>query len=296
MTMSRRPVALRRSWLFVPGADTAALGQAADSEADVAIQELEDFTAPDRRPAARALARDTYARWRQAGLVAAVRVNPLGSGDGMADLEAAMAARPDAVLLPKVDRPAQVVELAACVERLERAHGMAPGSTELVPNVESARGLVAAVAIASASPRVVACLMASEDLAADLGAERGRDALELAHARARFHVDCVAAGVLSIDCPYTWRDVEGAVADTLRARRLGYRAKSLVVAEHARPINAVLTPAPAALAQARRVIAAFDQARLQGLGGVELDGSMVELPIYLNAKRLVARAEAFGLA
>jgi citrate lyase subunit beta/citryl-CoA lyase len=129
-------------------------------------------------------------------------------------------------------------------------------------------------------------------MAADLGAERGRDSLELDHVRARFHVDCVAAGVLSIDCPYTWRDAEGVIADTLRARRLGYRAKSLVVAAHAKLVNTVLTPQPAAVAQARRVIAAFEQARGQGQGGVELDGSMVELPIYLNAKRLVARAEA----
>jgi citrate lyase subunit beta/citryl-CoA lyase len=214
----------------------------------------------------------------------------------MADLEAAMAARPDVVMLPKVDRPEHVVELAACAERLERAHGIAPGATELVPNIESARGLVATVAIATASPRVTACLVASEDMAADLGAERGRDALELDHARARFHVDCTAAGVLSIDCPYTWRDPEGVIADTLRARRLGYRAKSLVVAAHARLVNQALTPAPAAVAQARRVIAAFEQARGQGLGAVELDGSMVELPIYLNARRLVARAEALGVA
>jgi citrate lyase subunit beta/citryl-CoA lyase len=132
-------------------------------------------------------------------------------------------------------------------------------------------------------------------MAADLGAERGRDAIELDHVRARFHVDCVAAGVLSIDCPYTWRDTEGAVADALRARRLGYRAKSLVVAEHARAINAALTPAPAEVAQARRVVQAFERARGEGLGGVELDGSMVELPIYLNAKRLLARAEALGI-
>lgn len=291
MTSRRRPVALRRSWLFVPGADEQALADAATSGADVLIQELEDFTAPDRRPAARALAARTYAQWRAAGRVVAVRVNPL-AGDGMADLAAAMAARPDVVLLPKVDRPGQVADLAAEVERLERAHGIEAGSTELVPNVESARGLVATVAIAAASPRVVACLVASEDMAADLGAERGRDSLELDHVRARFHVDCVAAGVLSIDCPYTWRDAEGVAADTLRARRLGYRAKSLVVAAHATLVNAVLTPAPAAVAQARRVIAAFERARGQGLGGVELDGSMVELPIYLNAKRLVARAEA----
>lgn len=290
---SIRPPALRRSWLFVPGADPQALAAAESCGADVLIQELEDFTAPTSRPEARRLAAETYQRWRAAGRIVAVRVNPL-AGDGMADLEAAMAARPDVVMLPKVDRPAHVIELDAAVERLERRYAIPPGTTELAPNVESARGLNATVAIATASPRVVACLVASEDMAADLGAERGRDGRELDYVRARFHADCVAAGVVSIDCPYTWRDAEGLVADTAHARRLGYRAKSLVLAEHARLVNQVLTPATDAVAQARRVIAAFEQARGHGLGGIELDGSMVELPIYLNARRLVARAEALA--
>jgi len=292
---SPRPAALRRSWLFVPGADPQALAGAVDCGADVLIQELEDFTAPASRPEARRLAAETYQRWRAAGRIAAVRVNPL-AGDGMADLAAAMAARPDLVMLPKVDCPAQVNELAAAVERLERQHGIPIGATELAPNIESARGLNATVAIATASPRVVACLVASEDMAADLGAERGRDGRELDYVRAKFHADCVAAGVVSIDAPYTWRDSEGLVADTEHARRLGYRAKSLVVAEHARLVNQVLTPAGDAVARARRIIEAFEQARGQGLGGVELDGAMVELPIYLNAKRLVARAEALASA
>lgn len=290
-----RPPALRRSWLFVPGADPQALAEAATCGADVLIQELEDFTAPAARPAARRLAAEVYPRWRAAGRVVAVRVNPL-AGDGIADLAAVMAARPDVVMLPKVDCPAHVIELGAAVERLERQHAIPLGTTELVPNVESARGLNATVAIATASPRVVACLVASEDMAADLGAERGRDGRELDYVRAKFHADCVAAGVVSIDAPYTWRDPEGLIADAEHARRLGYRAKSLVLAEHAALVNRVLTPALDAVAQARRIVAAFEQARGSGLGGVELDGSMVELPIYLNAKRLVARAEALAAA
>lgn len=294
MTAVNRPPGLRRSWLFVPGGDEAALERAATSGADVLIQELEDFTAPERRPAARTLAASTYDRWRSAGRIVAVRVNPL-EGDGLADLEAVMAARPDVVMLPKVVGPAQVIALDASVERLERRYGIPPGTTELVPNIESAQGLNATVAIASASLRVTACLVASEDMAADLGAERGRDGRELDYVRARFHADCVAAGVVSIDCPYTWRDREGLVADTEHARRLGYRAKSLVVPEHAQWVNAALTPAPDAVRQARRVVEAFERARGEGLGGVELDGSMVELPIYLNAKRLIARAEALGV-
>lgn len=290
---ARRPPELRRSWLFVPGADRAALAAAAGSGADVLIQELEDFTPPARRGEARMIAPDVFRQWRAAGRLVAVRVNPL-SADGRADLEAVMKGHPDIVMLPKVDRPEHVVELARVVERLERACGIAPGATELVPNIESARGLVATMAIVRASPRVGASLVASEDMAADLGAERGRDAAELDYVRRRFLVECVAAGIVAVDCPYTWQDSEGLLAETRFARRLGYRAKSAVALDHARLINAELTPTEEKVAEARRLVAAFDAARAQGAGRAELDGALVEWPGYLNAQRLIARAEALA--
>src|SRR4051812_27669728 len=96
-----RPPALRRSWLFLPGAEAAVLRAAPPLGADVLIQELEDFCPPERRPAARALCRELFPAWRAAGAIAAVRVNPLESC-GREDLEAAMAGQPDAVLMSKV--------------------------------------------------------------------------------------------------------------------------------------------------------------------------------------------------
>lgn len=286
--MPREP-RLCRSWLFVAGADDAALERAPDSGADVVIQELEDFTAPARRPHARALASDVYAHWRARGRVVAVRVNPL-EGDGLDDLAAVMRGAPHVVALPKVAEPDQVRELDAAVTRFEREYRLPERSTLLVPNVEYARGLMQAYAIARASPRVTACLLASEDLAADLGAERGRDGAELAYARQRFLVECVAAGVPAIDCPYTWRDAEGLLADTCWARRLGYRAKSCVDAAHAALINDALTPSAPDVARARRIVEVFEAARARGEGGVEVDGALVELPIYLTAQRLLRRA------
>src|SRR5271169_1663319 len=185
-----RPVRLCRSWLFLEGANEAVLQRAASSGADVLIQELEDFTPPALRPAARALAVELYARWRQAGAVVAVRVNPLEQ-DGMDDLAAVMRGRPDIVALPKVAEPSDVARLDQAVSRFERDYGIAQGSTALLPNIEFARGLVQTATIASTSARVSACLLASEDLAADLGAERGTDGIELAYSRQRFLVECV---------------------------------------------------------------------------------------------------------
>lgn len=284
-----RPARLCRSWLFVPGGDDAALAAAPASGADVLIQELEDFTPPSRRAHARAIAPDVHRAWRSAGAVVAVRVNPL-DGDGLDDLAAAMRGAPDIVALPKVGAPADVERLDREVTRLERELGLAPGSTRLLPNVEFARGLVQTIAIAKSSARVDACLLASEDLAADLGAERGRDGVELAYPRQRFLVECVAAGVVAVDAPYTWRDAEGVERDTRWARRLGYRAKSLVDPSHATIVNRALTPSADEVAHARRLVAAFEAARERGEGRAEVDGSLVEVPAYLTALRLVARA------
>ncbi len=286
-----RPVRLCRSWLFLEGANEDVLQRAASSGADVLIQELEDFTPPALRPSARALAGELYAKWREAGAVAAVRVNPLAQG-GMDDLAAVMRGRPDIVALPKVAEPSDVARLDEAVSAFERDYGIAQGSTALLPNIEFARGLVQIGAIVKASRRVAACLMASEDLAADLGAEHEPDGVELAYCRQRFLVECVASGVVAIDCPYTWSDAEGVVRDTRFARRLGYGAKSLVDPAHAAVINGILTPGKDELRRARDIVVAFAAARAAGRSRAELNGSLIEVPTYSNAKRLIARDKA----
>jgi len=263
----------RRSWLFVAGADEAAHRAAARSGADVIILELEDFTPPELRPKARAHAKEILDRWRTRGAVAGVRINPLETC-GRDDLAGVLAGRPDFIMMSKVDRPEQV-------KALEAATG---GAIDLVPNVESAAGLINTVSIGKASPRVIALLVASEDMVADLGTARSRGGEELAYVRARFLLECRAAGVEAIDCPYTFSDAKGAAADARYARCLGYRMKSLVDPSHARAINKALTPD---LAQAREIVAAFEKARAQGKDRAKVRGALIEVPIYTAAKRLL---------
>ncbi len=287
---NRRPAALRRAWLFVAGADAAAQAAALDARPDVIVPDLEDFTPPPLRPRGREMILGLLEKARKRGIVAAVRVNPLAA-EGRNDLAVVIQARPDAVLLPKTVAQEQVVELDRAITDHERRLAIPTGSTEIVPNIETAGGLVAMAGIVRASRRVTACLLASEDLATDLGAERTPEAGELAYARSRFLVECVAAGVVAIDAPYTFSDVEGARAETLRSRRLGYRAKSAVAPEHVAAVTEVLTPDPGEVARARRLVEAFDAARAAGRDRIELDGALVELPTYLTAKRLISRAE-----
>jgi citrate lyase subunit beta/citryl-CoA lyase len=292
----RRPPLLRRSWLFVGGDDEAAHAAACELGADVVIQELEDSTPPEQRPKARSLAASSYSAWREAGILAAVRINPLET-DGLSDLAAVIPAQPDIVLMSKVSEPEQVIRLAQEVQRLEKEHGLTIGAIELVPNIESARGIMQTYAIATASDRVTGVAGSTEDTAADLGAIRGKDAIELAYVRQRLHVECVAAKKLSIDCPYTFADTEGCETDARYARRLGYLAKLINHPSHVAVVNRVMTPAAEEIREAKAIMAAFDTAS-RGLGDqqVRLDGRLLELPIYLNAQRLLERASALGLS
>ena len=270
---------MRRTWLFVPGADQAAHRAAARSGADVIVLELEDFTPPELRPKARAASSAALESWRKAGAVAAVRINPLDAG-GREDLVGVLAARPEVIMMSKVDKPEQV-------QALEQATG---GAVELVPNVESAAGLRVSYEIGIASRRVSALLLASEDMVADLGTVRSRGGAELAHVRARFLVECRAAGVEAIDCPYTFSDVRGAVADAQWAKQLGYRMKSIVDPSHAKAINRVFTVSTSELQRARKIVAAFEKARKAGKERAKVDGALIEVPIYAAARRLIESA------
>ena len=291
--MTQRTIDLCRTWLFVAGADAAAHEAAEASGADVLIQDLEDFTPPARRHEARMLAADLYQTWRAAGAVVAVRINRLDAG-GLTDLDTVIPARPDMVAYPKAATGDDLRALDAEVTRREKMRGLPAGGITLLPICETALGVVNVRAMAAASPRVRAALLGTEDLAADLMAERGRDATELDYARRRFVLECRAAGIEPIDAPYTFTDVEGAVAEARFARRIGYRSKSLVRAAHAAALNAALTPSDADCAKARELIAAFDAGRARGEERVLVDGLWVEVPMMLTAQRLLARAAALG--
>jgi citrate lyase subunit beta/citryl-CoA lyase len=179
--------------------------------------------------------------------------------------------------MSKVETPEQV-------RALEAATG---GAVDLVPNVETAAGLLNTFSIGKASKRVVALLLASEDMVADLGTVRTRRGAELAYVRARFLVECRAAGVEAIDCPYTFGDAKGAAADARYAKSLGYRMKSLVDASHARAVNGVFSPD---MRRARRIVAAFESARAKGRERARVDGALIEVPAYAAAKRLLESA------
>jgi len=280
---------LLRTWLFGPGADAAAHEAMSASGADVLVQDLEDFTPPSRREEARCMVAALFARWRAAGARVGTRINSLRE-DGPLDLTYVVPAKPDFVAYPKASTAAEMRELDRAITAAEQRAALAPGDIGILPVCETTLGVVNVREIAAASPRIRYAILGAEDLTADLMAERSREAVELDYARRRFVLECRAAGIEPIDAPFTFSDAEGAAQEARYARRLGYRAKSLVRPDHAAAILAALVPSAAQRAQAQRMVDAFDAARARGEERALVDGLWVEVPTYLNAKRLLAQS------
>lgn len=288
--MARLEPDLRRTWLFGPGADAPAHQAMSLSHADALIVDLEDFTPESRREEARSGLGALLGHWRKAGFLVAVRINALDTV-GPLDLAAAMAARPDVIAYPMAASGAEMKALDMAISHWERSIGFEFGTTEILPVCETALGVVDVRSIVAGSTRIKCALLGAEDLAADLCAERQTDATELDHARRRFVLECRAGGIEPVDAPYTFSDVEGAVREARYSRRLGYRSKAVVRAEHVQPLNAALTPTHEEVDRAKAMVHAFEAARERGQDRALVEGLWVEVPTYRNARRLLERAQ-----
>ena len=289
-----RPMQLRRSWLFVGAADKNAILTSYDSGADVCIQEFEDFCLPELRHEARLMMPDVLSDWRARKIVATVRINPLEDPDGLRDLDAAMRAGADAILLPKANTKEQIVLLQKHINEMEKQYGKTVSSTNIIPNIEQARGLMNATDLLSSSTQIAGALVASEDMVVSLNAPRKKNSEILNHVRRVFHIACCSVGITSIDMPYTFTDDEGVRQQTMLAKDIGMLAKSTVNASHCKIINEILTPNERDVENAVEIVSAFEKGRGSGEGQVTHKGTKIEVPIYLNARQIIERFEALS--
>ncbi|MFM2043228.1 MAG: hypothetical protein RLY86_1804 [Pseudomonadota bacterium] len=270
-------VGRRRTLLFVPGNRPERFEKALAAGADSVCIDLEDAVPPGEKAAARRATLDFAARHDGPGELL-VRLNPLRSADGIADLAAMLALDrpPAAVMLPKLSHAADLDLLDAVLG--ERA-------TRVVPLVETAAGLAAADAIA-AGPRVAALLFGAVDLSAELGCALDWEPLLVA--RSTLVRACAAAGVQLYDVPHIdVADEAGLAETTRRARALGFTGRACIHPRQVPVVNAAFTPSGQEIARARRILDAFAAA---GGGVALLDGKLIEKPVARAAHRVLAAA------
>lgn len=288
--MSGAPWILR-SLLFVPGDRAEMIEKAPRYGADALILDLEDGVAPDAKPRARQIIAEALEKGFPPGLPVLVRINGIASGALEDDLGAALRARADAVCLPKCNAPEEIEAIDARLRLLEDQWGVQRGRLRVIPMIESARGVLNAAAIARSHARVAAVGFGAEDFTADIGVTRTREGGEVRFARAAVSLAAHAAGVDPLDGIYAdFRDPDGLRADTAAARALGYTGKMVIHPGQVSTVHAAFAPSPADVEHARRILAAFDDARARGAGVAVVDGAMVDRPVVLRAQRILAIA------
>jgi citrate lyase subunit beta / citryl-CoA lyase len=287
----------RRSLHFVPGGNDRMLAKALTLPADGLILDLEDAVAPDRKAATRGVVRDWLARRDFGGRERWVRMNPLATGLGQADLEETLPARPDGYVVPKPGRAADIREIARILDRLEQHHGLPNGTTRLVLiATETPEGLLNIREIAAASPRTVAISWGVEDLGAAMGLGRVRDAegryLDIPrYARVMCAVVASATGVEAIDTVHTdIADLDGLRRECEDGVAMGFSGKISIHPNQIAVINDVFTPPKEAVDEARELVAAFEEHARRGVYAFTFKGQMVDAPHLTRARKLLARA------
>jgi len=267
--------------------------------ADGLILDLEDAVAPDRKAATRGVVREWLAQKDFGGRERWVRMNPIATGLGEADLEETIAGRPDGYVVPKPGRAADIREVARILDRLEHQHGIPNGATRLtVIATETPEGLLSIREISTASPRTVAISWGVEDLGAAMGLGRVRDGagryLDIPrYARVMCSVVAAAAGVEAIDTVFTdIADLDGLRRECEEGVAMGFAGKISIHPSQIPVINDVFTPAKDAVDEARELIALFEVNARHGIYAFTFKGQMVDAPHLNRAKKLLARAGA----
>jgi citrate lyase subunit beta / citryl-CoA lyase len=299
-------MAVIRSLLFAPGSRPDMMAKAKRSGADSLIFDLEDAVAPSARDAAReavAAALDDTAPDdgpdaldddAPATPPVFVRVNHPSTGELEADLDAVVGAGPFGIVLPKTETAAEVATLDTAIGHRDQRAGHAPGSIVILPLVESCLGLRFAYEIARASPRVVGLAFSSGeegDFMADLDGQWTPGGEAMLYPRSKLICDARASGLdWPVDGVFMQIDDEAALVEECRlARRLGFAAKMAIHPRQLAAIHAAFTPTAEEIADARGLLAAFEDAQASGSAAFRYQGLMVDKANVRRAEQVLAR-------
>ncbi|MET0748866.1 MAG: CoA ester lyase [Rhizobium sp.] len=291
--MSRTPhirsARLRRSVLSVPAINQRALDKTHALDCDAVIFDLEDSVAPDRKAEARENLRTFFAGPKLAGKERIIRINAVSSEFANADLELVLALQPDAVLLPKVDEPQDVMAIS------DRLYDADAPDLRIWAMIETARGVLNSAALAesgrTAGSRLDCFVVGLNDLRKETGVLPLPGRTYLAPWLMQVVLAVRAYGLDAIDSVFNdFSDLDAFSAECAQGRAMGFGGKMLIHPAQIDAANRHFGPDDAAVAQAQEIIAAFADPATAGLNVISLDGRMVERLHLVEAERLVHKA------
>jgi len=281
-----------RSLLFVPVTAEKFVRTGADRGADGIILDLEDAVAPSQKAHARTLIEAAIPQVNRRGADVLVRVNRPWRLL-VRDLEAAVIPGVKALMLTKVDSVEHVLAAAEIVAELEAERGLPVGAMQFVVLVETTAGFFRLEAIAKSHPRVVAISLGTEDFTAD--AQMMPDPEGLFFPKQQTVFAARAAGILPmgfVGSIADFRDQEAFRAIVRRSKRLGFAGASAIHPLQVSVLNEEFGPSDAEVERAQRMVDAYETAYAQGLGAVQFEGAMIDVPVVQRAKNVLASAAA----
>ena len=281
----------RRSVLYMPGANERALEKAKGIDADALILDLEDAVSPDAKVEARERVCAAVTSGEYGHRELAIRVNAIGTEWHDADIAAAAQAGPDAVLVPKVNSAAEVLQLVAALESAG-----APSHTKLWAMIETPTALLHAEEICAAHERLTVIVMGTNDVVNETYGLHvpGRNPLVLTAISISL-LAARAAGKVILDGVYNdVKNAEGFDAEAKQGREMGFDGKTLIHPSQVDPANAAFGPSSDEIEHAQAMIATFEEATTAGKGVVTYNGRMVEELHVRDAKRILAIADAIS--
>ncbi len=292
-----QPVHIRRALLFMPGDDRHKIEKGAALDADAVIMDLEDGVAATHKAAARDVTAQALQEVDFGRTERLVRLNAMDTGLTHEDLQAVVAARPDGIVLPKVEFPGQLQDVASWLTRAESRHGFTDREIILIAIIETALGVVNLADIVGATPRLQALAFGAEDLAGSMGAVRTPDGWEGFYARSAVVLHAKAFGLQAIDTPFVNLQADASLlaSETEQALYMGYTGKFAIHPKQVDVIQGVFTPTPEQIDRARRLIDAHEGHQQAGEGVFVFEGKMVDLPMIRTASVVLARARAAGI-
>ncbi len=281
-----------RSLLYVPANNQRFIDKAHTRRADGIILDLEDSVPSAHRAAARAALERSVGMMSSGASDVLVRINA-AAPDVDPDLDAAVIPGVSALVVPKAESAARIVEISAKVAALEQARGMKAGAIRFLVLIESPEGLLNARDVARADPRVVALSLGSEDFAAETGMQPSEDNLLIPKQLTLFAARAVGIMPLGlVGSIAAYQDIENLERIALRSRALGFEGASCVHPSAVPVLNEAFTPSRFEVEKSKRIVAASEEAAAEGRGAFELDGRMVDAPVVARAKRLLRKAAA----
>jgi citrate lyase subunit beta/citryl-CoA lyase len=276
-----------RTFLFAPGNHPRRTEKAFTLGADAVILDLEDACPVSEKVATRSVIVEAMQRPR--ACLGYVRVNPLSTQFGYGDLVGVVQKGVDGIVVPKVESADELKTADWLLAQLERERGLPVGAIDLLPIIETGKGLAAVHEIARAGTRVKRLSFGAGDFTLDMNLVWSREETELLAYRSAVVLASRAAGLEGpIDTVWVrLQDAEGFASSAAHVRALGFQGKLCIHPDQVAVANAAFSPSSGQVAWARRVVDAFKAAEDSGSASIQLDGQFIDYPIVYQARRVL---------